>query len=62
MLLIEPGSPGGSYLWHKINNTHIDQGGSGAGMPMGFFGGYERLSESDITIIETWINEGAQAN
>ena len=62
MLLIEPGSPEGSYLWHKINNTHIDQGGSGTGMPMGFFGRYERLSETDLTTIETWIIEGAQAN
>jgi hypothetical protein len=33
MMLIAPGDLEGSYLWHKINDSHIDVGGNGTAMP-----------------------------
>lgn len=51
---ITPGSPAGSYLWHKINDTQASVGGSGTSMPPG-----GALSGADITAIETWILDGA---
>ena len=47
-----------SYLWHKMNDTHLNVGGSGQGMPYGFFG-YERVLEEEMIILEAWILEGA---
>ena len=59
MYLITPGAPEESYLWHKINNTHNEVGGSGRGMSPGFFG-FNSLPQNELDLIETWILEGAQ--
>lgn len=54
MALVEPGDPDGSYLWLKLNNTHLSAGGAGSIMPKS-----GALPSSDLAIIETWILEGA---
>ncbi len=48
-----------SYLFHKINGTHLEVGGSGERMP---FGRIDPLRDSEISTIENWINIGANAN
>src|SRR5690606_9415042 len=53
---IEPSSPDESYLWHKINDSHLSVGGDGDFMPpLGL------LPRDTRAIIETWILEGAPA-
>ena len=60
MLLIAPGNPDKSYLWHKINDTHLSKDGSGLGMPYGFLSSeYEPMPAEELQVIETWILEGA---
>ena len=54
MLLIEPGSPSDSYIWHKLNNTQGTVGGSGSKMPMG-----ATMTATELSLVETWIQEGA---
>ncbi|MEM7156099.1 MAG: hypothetical protein AAF799_24815 [Myxococcota bacterium] len=53
---IEPGVPADSYLWHKINNTHIEAGGEGNPMPAPDGG----LAPDLIDTIEQWILDGAE--
>jgi len=43
----------GSYLWHKLNNTQVDVGGSGNQMPVG------GLPPGDLATIKSWIDGGA---
>ncbi len=50
MPYVTPGDPSKSYLWHKLNGTQAEVGGSGAQMPLG-----GKLSAADLTAIETWI-------
>jgi hypothetical protein len=52
---IEPGSTSNSYIWHKLNNTQSSVGGAGVQMPKG----RSPLSNSELTMVETWILEGA---
>jgi hypothetical protein len=52
---IEPGDHLMSYLWHKINGTHLDVFGSGDRMPA--VGAY--LSAEQIDGIGGWIDAGA---
>ena len=59
LFLIEPYSLENSYLWHKINNTHRDIGGTGGPMVPGFFGRWNSLPQEDLDLIGTWILEGA---
>ncbi|WAS89901.1 hypothetical protein [Nannocystis punicea] len=54
MMLVAPGDPEGSYLWHKINNSHIDVGGNGTAMPPP----PGSLSVGDIDTIGQWILAG----
>ena len=54
---IEPGNPDRSYLVHKIQGTHQQQGGSGDRMPIG-----GALSQAQIATIRRWVTEGAQRN
>lgn len=54
MSQVEAGSTDDSYLWHKLEGTHEDVGGTGSAMPLG-----PALSDEDATTIETWILEGA---
>lgn len=51
---IEGGSLDDSYLWHKLEGTHEDVGGTGSKMPLG-----PALSDADTQVIEDWITAGA---
>ena len=51
---VVPGDLDGSYLWHKLNNTHIGAGGSGGSMPPA-----GTLSAGDLQTIRQWIVTGA---
>ena len=55
MNLIEPGSLDDSYLWRKLDGTHIAVGGEGFTMPRGSF----TLKKRDKNRIEAWILDGA---
>lgn len=55
MPLITPGDPSMSYLWHKLNGTFGDVGGSGAKMPLG-----PSLDDPSLALIEQWIMDGAK--
>lgn len=54
MSYVEPGDPGDSYLFHKLNDTHIEVGGQGGRMPLG-----GQLSLDQIDTIKQWIAGGA---
>ena len=56
MNLVEPGDLDNSYLWHKIEGTHLDVGGAGSPMPLG-----PALSDEDHAAIQAWIEDGAPA-
>ena len=47
---VTPGDPTKSYLWHKLNGTQTEVGGSGAQMPLG-----GKLDAKSLTAIEAWI-------
>ncbi len=51
---VEPGDLRNSYLWHKLEGTHLDVGGAGDPMPQG-----GTLKDTDLDTFETWILEGA---
>ncbi len=48
---VAAGDPENSYLWHKLNNTHLDIGGSGTVMPPA-----GALAQGDLDKVEAWIN------
>jgi hypothetical protein len=52
--LVEPGSPGASYLVNKVRGTQGEVGGLNL-MPLNA----EPLSEDEILAIEAWITNGA---
>ncbi len=52
---VAPGAPDDSYLWHKLNDTHVAAGGSGNPMPAPSGG----LAAGSLAILEAWILEGA---
>lgn len=54
MMLVKPGSIDESYLWHKINGTFRDVGGSGMIMPFTI-----PLNENEKQIFSRWILAGA---
>jgi hypothetical protein len=43
-----------SYLWHKLNDTHLTVGGSGAKMPI-----TGEITEEDLGVVQAWIEGGA---
>lgn len=49
------GDPDQSYLWHKLQNTHLEVGGMGTSMPQGL-----QLGAEDLAVIEAWIAAGAE--
>lgn len=55
MMLVKPGSTQESYLWHKVNGTFLDVGGSGLIMPSTI-----PLTETEKKIFERWIVAGAK--
>jgi hypothetical protein len=54
MVRVKPGSTAQSYLWHKIDGTQLQVGGSGMIMPYTF-----PLTADEKKIFERWINAGA---
>ena len=54
MVRVKPGSTAQSYLWHKIDGTQLQVGGSGMIMPYTF-----PLTADEKMIFERWINAGA---
>ena len=52
---VEPYLPDDSYVWHKLNGTQGDVGGSGSQMPLGS----APIDADDLALIETWITQGA---
>jgi hypothetical protein len=51
---VTPGEPEESYLWHKLQGTHLDVGGMGDSMPQ-----VGQLDAEDLAVIEAWIAAGA---
>jgi hypothetical protein len=56
MQLVAPSDRDASYLWHKINNTHVEVGGNGTAMPPP---PAAALSTADLDKIGAWIDAGA---
>lgn len=55
LMLVAPGDPDGSYLWHKVEGTQADvPNGGGAKMPIG-----PALTDAELDLIEQWIAAGA---
>jgi hypothetical protein len=50
MAFVTPQSPEDSYLYRKLDGTHLDAGGSGERMPLG-----GALTEADLTVFRDWI-------
>ncbi|MBJ96070.1 MAG: hypothetical protein CMP23_16520 [Rickettsiales bacterium] len=55
---IEPGDASQSYVMHKLDDTHLGVGGSGARMPFGCSGS-GCLSQTQRDGIRAWIEAGA---
>jgi hypothetical protein len=55
MMLVKPGSTQESYLWHKVNGTFLEVGGTGMIMPFTI-----PLNETEKKIFESWILAGAK--
>ncbi len=55
LLLVAPGDPDNSYLWHKLQHTAKE----GKGMPRGIFSS-KKLPEKELQVIREWIEQGAQ--
>ena len=55
---VTPSDPALSYLFHKIQGTHIDIGGFGDRMPVDA----PQLPDSARTTIRRWIEQGAMDN
>jgi hypothetical protein len=51
---VEAGSADASYIYHKVNNTHIEAGGAGSRMPLG-----GQLTPDQIATVKDWIDGGA---
>ena len=64
MNYVEPGSLEDSYLWHKVNGTQINAGGSGLDMPKAKVGEIEpeELTAQEFETIALWILQGAPNN
>ena len=57
---VAPGKPDSSYLWAKLNGTHVSVGGSGNAMPMS---DPPRLLEpAQRALFKAWIEAGAPNN
>lgn len=57
LLLLAPGAREDSYLWHKLQGTHLDIGGTGQQMPPS--GG---LGADALEAIGLWIDDGASCD
>jgi hypothetical protein len=52
---VTPGDLEESYLWHKLQGTHLDVGGMGTSMPQGLM-----LDDEQMALVEAWIATGAE--
>lgn len=57
-LRVKAGEPAQSYLLDKLNGTQVQAGGTGVRMPQGL----PALSQNQVNLIKTWIEEGAKNN
>lgn len=55
LLLVVPGDHQSSYLWHRVNGSHLEVGGSGPQMPPEG----APLPQEMIDEIAAWIDQGA---
>ncbi len=55
---VTPNQPDNSYLVHKVQGTHLDEGGVGDRMPEG----RAPLSQAEIDLIRAWVQAGAKSN
>lgn len=53
--LVAPGNADGSYLWRKVEGSHLNAGGLGEPMPLGA----AQLGETQTEILRRWIAGGA---
>ena len=51
MPLVTPGDLSKSYLWHKINQMHVEAGGTGEQMPPSGNG----LPQEELDLVRAWI-------
>ncbi len=58
MMRVEPGDPQASYLFRKLEGTHIEAGGYGDPMPLEGW----PLPAADIDLFKQWIAAGAPRN
>ena len=58
LMLVTPGDSDGSYLLHKLRGTQGEVGGGGLRMPYGA----SPLQQSQINLIQQWIEQGAPDN
>lgn len=54
MPIVTPGDPNASYLWHKLNGSFQDVGGTGLSMPFG-----AKLPQDKLDMVKAWIEDGA---
>lgn len=55
LMRVNPGNPQLSYLYLKVTDQHLENGGRGRPMPLGGV----RLADADVAEIERWIADGA---
>ena len=55
---VTPNQPDNSYLVHKVQGTHLAEGGSGNRMPEGL----APLPQAEIDLIRAWVQAGAKSN
>ena len=58
LMLVAPGDSDGSYLLNKLRGTQGEVGGGGLRMPYGA----SPLQQSQINLIQQWIEQGAPDN
>jgi len=58
LMLVAPGDSDGSYLLNKLQGTQGQVGGSGLRMPYGA----PPLQQSQINLVQQWIEQGAPDN
>lgn len=55
LMIVKPGDAANSYLWHKLNDTHLSVNGIGTKMPQ-----TGMLTADQLALIKAWIDAGAQ--
>lgn len=55
MNLVTPSDRMNSYLWHKLDGTQMEVGGSGSKMPLGV-----AMTQDELDAVSAWIDQGAK--